>query len=322
MVWLFDAVVVASLLWLAWRALSAPQLQASIVIFVPYGLLMAVAWGRLQAPDVAIAEAAIGGGLTSALLLAAARRVHGARMNELPAVQRVSPRRRAIAAVIAAVAAGAGWFALWTLDPAVEGLHGRVEASLEASGVGNPVTAVLLNFRSWDTLLEIAVLVLALMAVGRLRTEPQRLRQTASGVSALESIMIGGLVRFFIPAACLAGGYLLWRGADEPGGAFQAGALLAGAAVIAVVADFPRAGWQTNAGLRWLSVVGLAVFAVVGLAVMAPGGELLEYPAAWSKTLILVIEAAAAVSIASILVALFAAVLGRGGADRDDGAGP
>jgi hypothetical protein len=33
------------------------------------GLLMALAWARLEAPDIALAEAAIGAGLTGALLL-------------------------------------------------------------------------------------------------------------------------------------------------------------------------------------------------------------------------------------------------------------
>jgi energy-converting hydrogenase B subunit D len=41
------------------------------VLFIAFGLLMALAWVRLGAPDVALAEAAIGAGLTGALLMAA-----------------------------------------------------------------------------------------------------------------------------------------------------------------------------------------------------------------------------------------------------------
>jgi energy-converting hydrogenase B subunit D len=40
-----------------------------VVQFIVFGLLMALAWARLQAPDIALAEAAIGAGLTGALLL-------------------------------------------------------------------------------------------------------------------------------------------------------------------------------------------------------------------------------------------------------------
>ncbi len=67
--WAFDAVLGFSLLWLAWQALASPDLFRAIVLFIAFGLLMALAWVRLDAPDVALAEAAIGAGLTGALLL-------------------------------------------------------------------------------------------------------------------------------------------------------------------------------------------------------------------------------------------------------------
>lgn len=67
----FDAVLVFALLLLAWQALASPDLFQAIVLFIAFGLLMALAWVRLNAPDVALAEAAIGAGLTGALLLTA-----------------------------------------------------------------------------------------------------------------------------------------------------------------------------------------------------------------------------------------------------------
>ena len=67
--WLFDGLVVVSLLWLAWMSLAATDLFKAIVLFIAFGLLMSLAWARLQAPDIALAEAAIGAGLTGALLL-------------------------------------------------------------------------------------------------------------------------------------------------------------------------------------------------------------------------------------------------------------
>lgn len=65
----FDVVLVLALLWLAWQALASPELFRAIVLFIAFGLLMALVWVRLSAPDVALAEAAIGAGLTGALLL-------------------------------------------------------------------------------------------------------------------------------------------------------------------------------------------------------------------------------------------------------------
>jgi len=73
--WAFDSLLGIGLLWLAWLALSCSELFKAIVLFVAFGLLMALAWVRLDAPDVALAEAAIGAGLTGALLMAALARL-------------------------------------------------------------------------------------------------------------------------------------------------------------------------------------------------------------------------------------------------------
>ena len=75
--WVFDVLLIAFLILLAWQAISGTSLFRSVVVFIAYGLMMALAWVRLGAPDIALAEAAIGAGLTSALLLAAVRRMEG-----------------------------------------------------------------------------------------------------------------------------------------------------------------------------------------------------------------------------------------------------
>lgn len=67
--WLFDVLIALALVWIAWRALTTAELFRAVVLFIAFGLLMALAWVRLHAPDIALAEAAIGAGLTGALLL-------------------------------------------------------------------------------------------------------------------------------------------------------------------------------------------------------------------------------------------------------------
>ena len=54
----------------------ARDLLNSIVIFMSYSLIMAVIWVLLQAPDLAITEAAVGAGVTSLLFFLALRRVN------------------------------------------------------------------------------------------------------------------------------------------------------------------------------------------------------------------------------------------------------
>ena len=67
--WAYDLLIALTLIWIAWRTLSSDALFKSVALFIAFGLLMALAWVRLQAPDIALAEAAIGAGLTGALLL-------------------------------------------------------------------------------------------------------------------------------------------------------------------------------------------------------------------------------------------------------------
>ncbi|TQV85264.1 DUF4040 domain-containing protein [Exilibacterium tricleocarpae] len=70
-----DFTLGAGVLVLAWLSLSTTNLFKAIVLFISLGLLVTITWARLGAVDVAIAEAAIGAGLTGALLLAAWRRL-------------------------------------------------------------------------------------------------------------------------------------------------------------------------------------------------------------------------------------------------------
>lgn len=69
MTFVFDLLLALSLLWSAWRTLATPRLDRALVLFIIFGLLMSLAWARLAAPDIGLAEAAIGAGLTGALLL-------------------------------------------------------------------------------------------------------------------------------------------------------------------------------------------------------------------------------------------------------------
>jgi energy-converting hydrogenase B subunit D len=72
-----DTLLVLMLLWLAYATLSSRDLFRGIVLFIAFGLVLSMAWVRLGAPDVALAEAAIGAGLSGALLLATWGRLPG-----------------------------------------------------------------------------------------------------------------------------------------------------------------------------------------------------------------------------------------------------
>lgn len=45
------------------------DLLSAVVIFAAYSLIMAIIWQQLEAPDLAITEAAMGAGVTTLLML-------------------------------------------------------------------------------------------------------------------------------------------------------------------------------------------------------------------------------------------------------------
>ncbi|WP_200182531.1 hydrogenase subunit MbhD domain-containing protein [Ectothiorhodospira mobilis] len=66
---IFDGLLALTLVGVAWQLLFGQGLFRSVLLFIALGLLLSLTWVRLGAPDVALAEAAIGAGVTGALLL-------------------------------------------------------------------------------------------------------------------------------------------------------------------------------------------------------------------------------------------------------------
>jgi uncharacterized MnhB-related membrane protein len=51
------------------------NLMSAVIVFMVYSLMMAILWEQLNAPDLAITEAAVGAGITTVLFVLAVRRV-------------------------------------------------------------------------------------------------------------------------------------------------------------------------------------------------------------------------------------------------------
>lgn len=64
-----DVLLCLGMLGFAFATLFSASAQAAVAAFIGLGTLAAVLWARLGAPDVAMAEAGVGAGLTGALLL-------------------------------------------------------------------------------------------------------------------------------------------------------------------------------------------------------------------------------------------------------------
>lgn len=294
-----DVVLALALMGLAWAALASVDLLRAIVLFVAFGLTMTLVWVRLNAPDIALAEAGIGAGLTGALFLAAYAKLRtaspDANVNIADSRSRTQFACVSILLPLLGVALG---YAVWTLPPAGLGVGEDVAANLDRSGVDNPVTAVLLNFRGYDTLLEVLVLLLALLGAWSLGTITPR-REVPPGP------VLDTLTRLMAPLLLLVAAYLLWAGAHGPGGAFQAGAVLAAAGVLMVLAGWRLPARLSALPLRLVLVVGPVTFVFFAVMSVLLEGSLLQYSSERAGQLILIIETTAAISIGATLVSLF-----------------
>ena len=197
--------------------------------------------------------------------------------------------------------------ALWALPAVPLHLGDAVAGKMDQSGVSHPLTAVLLNFRGYDTLLEIGVLLMAGLAAlavsGKADATPR------AELLDRPAVLLG-LMRVLVPVLVVVAFYLLWIGSYRPGGAFQAGAMLGACGVLLVLAgviEQVRVTWRARLAL----CLGFLVFLLVAAVVMGDGRELLNYPVAQAGLWILLIEAAATLSIGAIFTLLFLGVVAR-----------
>jgi multisubunit Na+/H+ antiporter MnhB subunit len=214
------------------------------------------------------------------------------------------PGRIAAALACAAISAGLGLAVLLLPSPAPT-LAPVAAAALDATGLGNPVTAVLLAYRALDTLLEKVVLLLALIGVWSLA--PDRLWGGAPYLRpAFVPEPLAYLARMLPPFGVLVAVYMFWVGADAPGGTFQAGTVLAAMWLLVMLAGLRPAPETGRLALRLALVGGPALFMAIGLLGFAVAGGFLAYPEHLAKPLIVGIEAALTLSIAVTLAMLVA----------------
>lgn len=202
-----------------------------------------------------------------------------------------------------------------SLPSTAPGLSAEMNANAEAIGIKNVVTAVLLDFRGYDTLLEISVLMLATVAVLSLRVSP---RDTRRPLESESGPLLRSLTQLLVPFMIVIAGFLVWVGSSGPGGAFQAGAVLGAGGILLTLAGYDRPSWIRQSVIRVALTIGLLAFIAIALLPMLSGGALLEYPDSARDTLLLLLEGLLTLSIGASLVSLFLASVSRGedGSDR------
>lgn len=309
---LIDVILAILGVYLALQSLLAPRLSQSVFLFFAFGLALALAWVRLGAVDVAITEAAIASGFLGVLFLDALRDFSPKAAEEqqsLASSQNSLSKKESRSLLLPrlALVLGLGLFLLIALEavwkiPHGGGLTAAAEKFLPQSGVEHPVTAVLLNFRAYDTWLEIGVILLGLLsvfAVGGIRIYQKPM-------AAADDLLLRQVIMFFTPVLFLFGAFLLYFGKSGPGGAFQAAVLWGAIGILLHFGGTPVFSLIPRWMGQLILTLGIVFFLLLGFLFMAGGDSLFEYPPAYAGVLILIVETMAAISIAAALTAMFA----------------
>ena len=72
---IFEIVMLVFLIICSISACLSKKLLTTVIIFMAYSLVMAVLWIRLESPDLALTEAAVGAGITSILMFVTLRKI-------------------------------------------------------------------------------------------------------------------------------------------------------------------------------------------------------------------------------------------------------
>jgi multicomponent K+:H+ antiporter subunit A len=255
------------------------QRLRAVLLLGCVGLAVCLAFVRLSAPDLALTQLLVEMATTVLLMLA---------LRWLPPVGAAEPSRwvlRRDALLALAVGVGVAALAWMMLTRPFDSISQYfLEQALPQGGGTNVVNVIIVDFRSFDTLGEITVLVIAALVIQALLSsfEP-RVALPSANEEQRHPLMLQLASRLVLPFAAVLSIYFYLRGHNLPGGGFIAGLVLALALLLqnvahgqAWVAARSRNRWSGWAG------AGLLVAAATGAASLFFGAPFLtstyDYP--------------------------------------------
>jgi multicomponent Na+:H+ antiporter subunit B len=210
--------------------------------------------------------------------------------------------------------------------------HYITEAEAETA-VPNIVTAVLADYRGFDTMFETAVIFAAGIAVVLILRVFTRRRddvpQEMEPEIVYDDIIVRTIVRLLVPFIQLFALYVVMHGHHSPGGGFQGGVMLgASFIIIAISFDLQTAMKRiSERAVLLLAGAGVMIYAGIGFLSMLLGGNFLDY-SALSRILpgtdrvmarshgMLGIEIGVAIAVMAIMMLIFGNLASRGRMDK------
>ena len=279
---LIPANAVALVLWglllaaCVWLMLKHHDRFQSVVVAGAIGLVTALSFVGLSAPDLALTQLTVDVVATVLLLMG------------LALLPRLSPRessdKRRLRDGSLALVGGAGmaWLAWVMLTRDHDSIAWYfLNHSAIAGGGTNAVNVILVDFRGYDTFGEITVLGIAAVGVLALM-DGMRTRRPATDANgepytfAARPLMLRVAARVVLPLALVVTLYIFMRGHNLPGGGFIAGLVTAVALALQYVAmgqTRAEALLRAEGGrrfVRWIGI-GLGIAGLTGIGAFAFG---------------------------------------------------
>ena len=271
---------------LAFISLWIRDLISAVVVFGAYSFLMCLIWTGMGAVDVAFTEAAVGAGVSTvffiAILFNTTRRI---KFNPLDLTSKI------FAGVICSVVGyllfvGISDLPFWgNADAPVNSVVSKyyVEEAYNDTKVPNLVTAVLADYRGFDTMFETCVVFIAMLGIFALLKRDDEADYT---IDQKDNLIIRVSARFMVPFIQLFGLYVIAHGHHSPGGGFQGGVIL-GASLILLAMAYNMSFVQKFLNIKHmlsLAAIGVLIFAGWGLVPVFKGANFLDY-SAWASLL-------------------------------------
>ena len=159
-----------------------------------------------------------------------------------------------------------------------------IENSLTDTGAHNMVTAVLADYRGFDTLFETCVMFLAGTTALMVLSSTAKVNKSQRSSHEIDRVSFSGTIldtafRVIVPIIVIYAFYVLAHGETSLGGGFQAGALLAIAYMIdRIIPSFNNSlGNMTEEIAAMTAGAGVFIYIVTGLLPMFNGGNFLQY---------------------------------------------
>jgi len=140
--------------------------------------------------------------------------------------------------------------------------------------VANVITAIVVNYRGFDTLGEVSVLFLAATGLGSILYRRRKEGEHSVAISKSSSQLLQAGSKLIYPAILVLGAYVFIHGHLTPGGGFQGGAIIATGILLMMMSykDFHL----NHSVLTWIESLAGITFATIGIAGLIVGKTFLE----------------------------------------------